>query len=419
MSRPRVAVIGTGIAGMAAAYFLKDGCDIVLYEKESRPGGHTNTVCIDEEGRDVYIDTGFMVYNDVTYPNLVNFFKALQVPAMDTSMSFSVQHRPTGLEYCGTGIRGLFAQKTNLMRPSFWKLLSSINQFNKHSPEILTDPRCQSQSISDYVKEKGWGGGLLEKYLLPMSGAIWSTSPDKMMRFPAVTLVRFFKNHGLLGLTTHHQWKTVVGGSRVYRDKVLALFPQSVRLGLAARLVTRIAHGVRIKDSLGGEDVFDKVIIAAHADEALTLLGSPTELEASLLSRFRYQKNHACLHTDERVMPERRLAWSSWNYRVERDGTPSVIYWMNSLQKVSRKHNYFVSINDPGGIDPDRVMWRAEYEHPVYDLQAVAAQARLAELNSAGPVYFCGSYFKYGFHEDAFSSGMAAAEALLGRKVFI
>ncbi len=258
---------------------------------------------------------------------------------------------------------------------------------------------------------------LLERYLLPMSGAIWSTHPDKMMDFPAMTLVRFFKNHGLLGLTTHYQWKTVLGGSRVYRDKVLSFFPESVRLGRGARLVTRGSDGVKVQDASGAEEIFEKVVIATHANDALHLLNTPTALEADLLSRFRYQTNRACLHTDDRVMPRRRPAWSSWNYRAEKDGTPSVIYWMNSLQAVSKKKDYFVSINDPGHVDSKRVLWQGDYEHPVYDLKAVAAQKRLSELNNTGPVFFCGSYFKYGFHEDAFSSGMAAAGSLLGKRV--
>lgn len=416
MSRPRVAVIGTGIAGMAAAYFLKDDCDVVLYEKDQRPGGHTHTVTVKEDGRDVPIDTGFMVYNETTYPNLVKFFHALQIPVMDTSMSFSVQHVASRLEYCGTGIRGLFAQKANLFKPSFFKLLADINAFNQESPKIL-DGRFVDKGLARYVIDKGWGRDLLEKYLLPMAGAIWSTRPEKMREFPAETLVRFFKNHGLLGLTTHFQWKTVSGGSRVYRDKLLSCFPKSIRLGCGAKSIKRTDDGVWVSDTSNTGTTYDKVVIATHADEALSLLEAPTPLQTQLLSAFRYQKNQAMLHTDERVMPKTRSAWSSWNARLEADGHSSVIYWMNSLQKVSQTQNYFVSINDPGLVEPSRVLWRGEYEHPVYDLRAVEAQKRLPELNEGSSIVFCGSYFKYGFHEDAFCAGTDAASALLGKKV--
>jgi len=417
MSRPRVAVIGTGIAGMAAAYFLKDECEVVLYEKDSRPGGHTHTVRVEEEGRPVDIDTGFMVFNEITYPNLVKFFKRLEVPSMDAPMSFSVQHLLSGLEFCGTGVSGLFAQRRNLFRPSHWRLLLAIDRFNRQSVEVLDDARYAGQTLAQYVKEKRLGEALLEKYLLPMSGAIWSTEPRVMNDFPVVTLVRFFKNHGLLGLTTHYQWKTLPGGSRVYRDKVLAFFPGGLRLGQGAVSVARKEGAVLVKDASGREERYDRAVLAGHADESLTALASPEPRERELLGCFHYQKNRAALHTDTSVMPKRRAAWSSWNYRAEKDGSSSVIYWMNSLQRVSKNKDYFVSINDPGRVEPKSVLWQGEYTHPTFNLETVKAQKDLPELNHKGPIYFCGSYFKYGFHEDAFCAGMDAASALLGRKL--
>lgn len=416
MSRPRVAVIGTGVAGMAAAWFLKDDCDVVFFEKNTRPGGHTHTVTVDEEGTPVHVDTGFMVYNDVTYPNLLKFFLKLRIPAKTTSMSFSVQHRPSGLEYCGTGLSGLFSPRRNLFNLRYWRMLLDIDRFNRTSVEVLEGDRYARHTMEEYARAKGYGPDLLDRYLLPMSSAIWSTPPDKMLNFPAVTLVRFFKNHGLLGLTTHYQWKTVEGGSRVYRDKVLAAFPGAVRLGCGAAKVARRDGAVFVHDTAGGEHRFDKAVIAAHADEALAAIEGPTAMERALLSCFRYEKNRAMLHTDESVMPKTRAAWSSWNYRVEKDGQASVIYWMNSLQGVSKKRNYFVSINDRGRVSPSKVLWEDVYEHPIYDRPAVEAQAELPHLNR-GPVYFCGSYFNYGFHEDAFTSGLRAAEAVLGREI--
>ncbi len=417
MSRARVAVLGTGIAGMAAAYFLKDECEVVLYEKDVRPGGHTHTVRVEEAGQPVDIDTGFMVFNETTYPNLVKFFKRLEVPSMNAPMSFSVQHLASGLEFCGTGVSGLFAQKRNLFRPSYWRFLLAVDRFNRQSVEVLDEARYAGLTLAEYVKEKRLGDALLEKYILPMSSAIWSTEPSMMNNFPVQTLVRFFKNHGLLGLTTHYQWKTIPGGSRVYRYKVLAFFPDSLRLGQQAVSVARKEGAVFVKDASGRQERYDRAVLAGHADESLAALASPEARERELLGCFSYQRNRAALHTDAAVMPKRRPAWSSWNYRAEKDGSSSVIYWMNSLQQVSKRENYFVSINDPGRIRPKSVLWQGEYTHPTFDLKTVKAQKHLPELNRKGPVYFCGSYFRYGFHEDAFCAGMEAAAALLGRKL--
>ena len=413
MNKPKVAVIGTGIAGMAAAYTLRDRCEISFYEKEAVPGGHTHTVTIDEEGQPIFIDTGFMVYNEVTYPELVRFFKALEIPVKNTSMSFSVQHKPSDLEYCGTGIAGLFSQKKNIFRPSYWKLLGAIDRFNRECLEILSEGANPNQTIAEYVLKKNLGEDILEKYLLPMSAAIWSTPPDKMLQFPARTLVRFFKNHGLLGLTGHFQWKTIEGGSRVYRDKVLSFFPGALKLDRAAVEVSQDQGAVLVRDSRGEEARFEAVVLASHADQTLKMLKDPSVLERELLSKFRYQKNFSVLHTDESLMPKTRTAWSSWNYRIETDRASSVIYWMNSLQGVSKKKNYFVSINDPGQIDAAKILWKKEVEHPIYNAEAVEAQKELPRLNEKGPIYFCGSYFNYGFHEDAFVSGVRAAEAIL------
>lgn len=415
--KKKLAVIGTGISGMASAYYLRDRFDVVFYEKEKRPGGHTHTVMIEEDGQPIPIDTGFMVYNEVTYPCLVKFFEELGVRTKPTSMSFSVQHVSSGLEYCGTGVSGLYAQRKNIFSPSYFKMLMQIDRFNKTCVEVLENPVYLEWTVEKYLLEKRFGQEMAQKYLLPMTAAIWSTPPDKMLQFPIVTLVRFIKNHGLLGLTTHYPWRTVDGGSRVYRDKVLSFFPGSVRLGRPAVKISRTPDSVTVRDSSGAEEKFDKVILAAHANEALSLLAEPTSMEQSLLSRFSYQKNLATLHTDTRVMPRTRRAWSSWNYRIEKDGAASVIYYMNSLQQVSKKKDYFVSINDPGRVSPDKVLWQAEYEHPLYDLEAVRAQKDLPRLNETGPVYFAGSYFRYGFHEDGLMSAIAAAEKIRGEKI--
>jgi uncharacterized protein len=409
-----VAIVGTGIAGMAAGYFLRNAHDVTFYEKNSYAGGHTNTVLIDEDVRPVPIDTGFMVYNEATYPNLVRLFKELGVPVQPTSMSFSVQHVPSGLDYCGTGIAGLFAQRRNLFNPSFFRLLFQIDRFNKQCVEILDDPRYDQCSLAEYAAENKLTGDFLDKYLIPMSSAIWSTEPGRMLDFPARTLVRFFKNHGLLGLTTHYPWLTVAGGSRVYRDKIMGHFKDRVRLGTPAVKVSHQDGRSLVRTANGKEEAFDRVVLACHADEALALLADPTPEESDLLGKFKYQRNRVALHTDESVMPKTRAAWSSWNYRADKNNS-TTIYWMNSLQKVSKKKDYFISVNDPGLVDPKKILWKTEYDHPIYDGEAVLAQGRLEGLNRNGKRYFCGSYFKYGFHEDALVSAIEVCRAINGK----
>ena len=417
-----IAIIGTGIAGMGCGYFLHRKHDVALFEQNNYIGGHTNTVTVDEEGTPVPIDTGFMVYNEATYPNLTRLFRELSVPTMETSMSFSVQHVPSGLEYSGSGLNGLFGQRKNLFSPRFYGLLFNINRFNKEAPEILDDPRYLDYTLDRYVVEKGYSVDFLHRYLIPMSSAVWSTPPEKMLNFPAMTLVRFFKNHGFLGLDTQHQWRTVSGGSKVYRDLMIAPFKEKIHVRTPVRRVLRQAQQVVVETSDGSRRLFDKVIFASHADQTLQMLSDATEHEHRLLNKFKYQTNIATLHMDTRVMPRNRHLWSSWNYRIitDADGRvrPSTVYHMNSLQKVSRKKDYFVSIDDPGTVRPDQILKTITYEHPLYTPQAAAAQRELSSLNENGPVYFCGSYFRYGFHEDALASAIQPCERIIGGNVW-
>lgn len=413
----KIAIVGTGIAGMAAGYFLRKKFDVSFFEKQSRPGGHTNTVCVQEDGVQIPVDTGFIVFNYETYPNLKRFFEELKIPLFASSMSFSVQQKLIGLEYCGTGINGLFAQRRNIFNPRFWRLLSEINRFNSQSPELLDNPGLEGDSLRVYLDRKKFSRDFLDLYLIPMSSAVWSTPPDIMQDFSASALVRFFKNHGLLGgIKGHLQWYAVQGGSRTYRDKVLGMFPGKVFTGNGITAVRRENQKVILTDSRGDESSFDYAVLAGHADETLSILKDAKPLEVELLGQFKYQKNHALLHTDASVMPKSKIAWSSWNYLVQKDvqGRPqaSTVYWMNSLQNVSEKKDYFVSINDPGCVDPQKILWQAEYEHPLFNVQTVRAQEDLHRLNHKSRVIFCGSYFKYGFHEDAFVSGMNAARVL-------
>ncbi len=412
----KIAIIGTGIAGMGCAYFLQKEYDVTLFEKNDYVGGHTNTVVVDEEGTAVPIDTGFMVFNHVTYPHLLRLFHELDIPTKKTSMSFSVQHRPSGLEFSGTGLNGLFAQRKNLFSPRYIRMLMQIDRFNAECEEVLNDPRYAFMTLAEYVKEKGFGYDFLYKYLIPMSSAVWSTPIDRMLDFPAFSLVRFFKNHGFLGLSTQHQWYTVVNGSHTYRERLIAPFRHKIRINTPAVRVERSSASATVVLNNGAREKFDKVILAAHADESLAMLAEPTEQERRLLTPFSYQENVALLHTDERVMPKNKRVWSSWNYRIDHapDGglMPSTVYWMNSLQHVSEKKNYFVNINGEESVNPDSVIRRIVYTHPVFTVEAQNAQRDLPGLNRTGPVYFCGSYFRYGFHEDAFASAVRLCETI-------
>lgn len=414
----KIAIIGSGIAGMGAAYFLNEKYDITIFEKNDYVGGHTNTVTVDEDGKPIFIDTGFMVFNKVTYPNLTRLFEKLNVPIKPTSMSFSVMHVESGLEYSGSGINGLFSQRRNVFNAGFIKMLFKINRFNSECMETLNNPKYSNYSLAEYVEEKKYGKNFLHKYLIPMSSAVWSTPPDMMLKFPAKTLVRFFYNHGFLGLSTQHQWYTVVNGSQTYRDKIISQYKDKIKIGSGVKSVERVDGKIRLITDDDSIHFFDKVIFASHADESLAMLSNPTKLESELLGKFNYQFNKATLHTDHSVMPKTKKAWSSWNYRIEPKDTKvktSTIYYMNSLQQVSDKQNYFVSIDDPGNINSKKILKEIDYHHPLFDLDAIKAQDKLHELNEQkNNTYFCGSYFKYGFHEDAFTSALELSKKLAG-----
>ncbi len=429
MPRPRLAIVGTGIAGLSAAWFLRDRYALTLFERADYLGGHTNTIDVAEQGRQVAFDTGFMVFNRVTYPNLCRFFAQLEVPVKPTDMSFSVQHVPRGLEFCGSSLNHLFAQRKNLLRPSFYRLLLAINRFNAEAVPALTDPRWADTTVGDYVRARGYGEDFLDCYLVPMSSAVWSTPPDLMLEFPAVTLLRFFHNHGFLGLSTQHPWWTVDGGAREYVRRLRPILERAgaeLRPNSPVTQVTRLAGGgASVTAADGTMGVFDKVILACHGDQALQLLANADADERRLLGEFHYQPNLATIHTDTSVMPRARLAWSAWNYRIESAPggvtRPQTIYWMNKLQGVSDRENYFVSINGEASVNPAKIIRQIAYEHPLFSLGAMRAQAELPGLNRRSPdqaVYFAGSYFRYGFHEDAFTSGLDCARAVTGEPLW-
>ena len=421
----KTAIIGTGISGLGCAHFLQRDDALTLFEREARIGGHTHTVTVAEPGtgRPVPIDTGFMVFNYETYPQLTRLFAALQVPVRKTDMSFSVRHQDTGLEFCGTSLNHLFCQRRNLLNPRFYRMLFAINRFNREALEALEDSTWQDMPLAEYARQRGYGEDFLQLYLLPMSSAVWSTPPDKMMGFPARTLLRFFHNHGFLGLDTQHQWWTVVGGSQEYVKRLVAPWPQAIRTNAPVTRIRRPGRGVEVTTADGRTEHFDRVILATHGRDSLALLEKPTEAEARLLREFVYQPNLATLHTDTSVLPQTRLAWSAWNYAITRsaDGTivPATHYWMNRLQRVSERENYFVTIGDPGLVDPAKVLARIPCDHPLFTRGAVDAQPGIAGLNQAAAgtteTYYCGAWTRYGFHEDGLLSAVNLSRQLLGR----
>jgi hypothetical protein len=361
-----------------------------------------------------------MVFNHATYPNLVRLFQELDVATQKTDMSFSVQHVPADLEYNGGSLNLLFGQRRNLLRPRHWKMLLAINRFNAEAVPALTEPRWAALSLREYIDARGYGEDMFQRYLVPMSSAVWSTPPDKMEAFPALTLLRFWHNHGFLGLSTQHQWWTVTGGSQSYVRKITAPFAGRIHKNRPVVRITRTASAATLHFRDGPPQTFDKVILACHGDQTLPLLAGPTALESRLLSKFPYQPNTATLHTDPSLMPRTPRCWAAWNYRLDPGPEGEILatthYWMNRLQRVSEKENYFVSLNCPDRIDPKKVLRHIAYEHPLFDLPAIKAQDELPSLNRLSPdqtTYYAGAWFKYGFHEDGYTSGLECAKAIL------
>ncbi|EDY84784.1 amine oxidase, flavin-containing superfamily [Verrucomicrobiia bacterium DG1235] len=404
-----LAVIGTGVAGMACAYFLRYRYKITVYEKNDYVGGHTNTVSVPEGDRDIPVDTGFMVYNNQTYPNLIRFFKHLDIKSMDTSMSFSVNDVKTGFETSYTSLSTFFPSAADYVSVERYKLLLELRKLFKAGKAYLESGSDLELTLAEFVKRHGIDELATEKFLLPMTAAIWSTPTDRMLDYPAHTLFRFLVNHGMLGFGEQFQWKTLIGGSQQYKQKVLEATNPFIKEKTAATQIKRQDSKVLVRDSNGGTRAFDEVIVATHADQALELLENADPLEQNLLSLFKYNINPVALHSDEKVMPTKKKAWASWNYRYEsKNGqmAGSTHYWMNSLQNVSDKQNYFVSVDYDGQIDENKTHWKFTYEHPRFDSEAIQAQRSLHQLNAQGPIYYCGSYFRYGFHEDAFTSAL-------------
>ncbi len=416
----RIAIVGGGIAGLGCAWFLHRKFDVTIFDADSRIGGHSHTISVDDgDGEQARIDTGFMVYNEVTYPHLTRLFDALGVPTKATAMSFSVHHGRSGTEWNGGGLNTLFGQRRNLFNLRHWRFLAQLNRFNCEAAAALDEPQWQSLTLAEYVDQRGYGQDFLERYLLPMSSAVWSTPAEKMQHFPAITLLRFWHNHGFLGLDTQHPWRTVRGGSREYVERLTASFKDCIRINSAVVNVDRTADGVALRTNREGNPVehFDKVILATHAPDSLRMLESPTGLEHQVLSPFTYQANDVRVHRNPAVMPKTKRCWASWNYRTDATDKPTIHYWMNSLQDVSKRNPYFVSLNAQDLVRDSEVVRQLHYEHPLLDHEATAAQLRVAELNQAGDssqTFFAGAWTKNGFHEDGLRSAVNVCQQILG-----
>ena len=409
-----IAVVGSGISGLAAAWLLGRRHKVTLYEASEWVGGHSHTV----DALGVPVDTGFIVYNEATYPNLTALFAHLGVATRATSMSFAVSLDGGRLEYAG-GLRGgLFAQRRNLASPRFWAMLRDVRRFYHAAPRDL--PTMGSLGLGDYLDGLGCGSAFRDDHLYPMAAAIWSTPVCAIPDYPAAAFVRFCENHGLLKLKQRPQWRTVAGGSRAYVARLLGDFSGELRAACPVRQIRRDATGVELETPRGTMR-HDRVVIAAHADAALAMLADADADERRLLAAFRYRRNHAVLHSDPALMPRRRRVWSSWNYaaHAKSDGrgpemAPSVTYWMNRLQHVPEDKPLFVTLNPLREPDPALVHWRGDYDHPVFDAAAGAAQAELWGLQGRRHAWFCGAHFGAGFHEDGLQAGLAVAEQLGG-----
>lgn len=410
----RIAVIGAGISGLGAAWALRDLHEVTLYEKDTRLGGHANTVDIDYDGAPIAVDTGFIVFNSHNYPNLVGLLAHLGVETFDSDMSFAVSD-PQGYEWSSNGMAGIFAWKRNVASPTFLGMLSDIVRFSTQArADLAQEGRLEGATIEDYVQSLRLSRGFLDHYLMPMGAAIWSTNEREMRRYPAESFLRFFDNHRLLH-ANRPQWRTVKGGSRAYVEKLRADLGQRVRSGAPVLSVSRGLDGVAVRTA-EGQTAYDQVIFACHSDEALAILGSnATPAEAAHLAAVRYAPNTAYLHRDPALMPRRPAAWASWNYMrggsVTQDGV-TVSYWMNLLQNIDRKHPLFVTLNPVTPPDPALTFKTIEYSHPQFDRAALTAQRAIKDLQGQNRIWFAGAWLGYGFHEDGLSSGLAAARQL-------
>jgi len=397
----RIAVVGTGIAGLTASWLLYEGHDLAVFEANDYAGGHTNTV----EADGLAIDTGFIVFNDWTYPNFLRILERIGVASQPSDMSFSVRCERTGLEYNGSSLNRLFAQRRNLLRPSFHGMILDILRFHRSARELLLD-EDDRETLGQYLDRKRYGRRFLEHYIVPMGSAIWSTDPGRFLSFPARTFVEFFHNHGMLSVGRRPQWRVVKGGAQRYVEAMTRPFRDRIRLSCPVRSIRRDADGVLLRSSRG-EERFDEVVLACHSDQALRMLEDPSEAERDVLGAIPYQENEAALHTDASFLPRRPLARASWNYHLlPAHRRVAVTYHMNRLQSLEVPAQYCVTLNRTAEIAPGTVLRRIAYQHPLYTPEGMAARRRWSEISGVRRTHFCGAYWGYGFHEDGVKSAL-------------
>lgn len=410
----KIAVIGSGISGLSAAWLLRNHHDVTLFEAAGRLGGHSNTVSVTLDGHTAPVDTGFLVHNDRTYPNLIELFRLLDVKTYDSDMSFSVRVDSEGLEWSGTSLATLFAQRGNVIKPAFWRMIRDILRFNRQSHSYLVQTDASGESLGELLARERYSREFSEWYLLPMGAAIWSTPRDDMKDFPAATFIRFSLNHGLLQITDRPRWKTIIGGSREYVGKMAAALPR-VHLSTPVTRIERHDNGVILHKDQGPEH-FDAVIIGTHTDEAIRMLAEPTAEEMAIIGQVRYQANKAYLHTDTRLMPSNRKAWSAWNYYSERDpagNSPvAVSYWLNQLQALPFDTPLILTLNPPTPPSSDCTLQTMDYAHPQLDGPAIESQKKLGSIQGRNHTWYCGAWTRYGFHEDGLMSGIEVARHL-------
>lgn len=404
----RIAIVGTGIAGNVAAWKLRDHHDITVYEAAGYIGGHTNTIDVEEGGRTLAIDTGFIVFNDRTYPHFIGMLEAIGQASKPSNMSFSVHSEDGRIEWKSSSLNGVFAQRSNLFRPSFHRMLRDVMRFFR---DAVTDIQRFGRQLTlrEYLSARNYSQQFIDDYLVPMAAAIWSAEPGAVLDMPALFLVRFFKNHGLLQLQDRPEWRVIEGGSREYVGRLVAGHRDRIRLNAPVTSIARTNGGVDVTSASGGKERYDYVFLACHSDQALGLLSDPTATEEAVLGAIDYQANEAVLHLDTGVLPRRRRAWSSWNYMIPRDdrNRVAVSYNMNILQGLDAQRTYVVTLNDTDRIDKSKIIRRVQYDHPVFSLPTISAQKRQAELN-CDRTFYCGAYWRNGFHEDGVVSAMNA-----------
>jgi uncharacterized protein len=404
----RIAVIGSGISGLSAAYYLSRRHEVHVFERDQRIGGHTHTVMVDS----LPVDTGFIVHNDRTYPNFCRLIQELGVETQPSDMSFAVTGHDGAFEYSSRGLSGFFAQKRNYFSPDHYTLLREILRFNREAPKLLDDPAAVEMTLGQFLDRRAFSPVFIDRYLIPMAGAVWSMAPEIVPMFPAVTLIRFMQNHGMLGINTHPQWKTIRGGSHSYFAPLTAPFRDRITKDATIQAIDRSDSGVTLRFLGRPAQQFDEVVFACHGDQILPMLVQPTETEREVLTCFTTSRNETCLHTDSTLLPKRPAARASWNYLLGDAGKVTVTYHMNRLQSLHTPEDYCVTLNANGHVKPERALRRMIYEHPLYTCAAVRAQEQWARISGRNHTHFCGAYWFYGFHEDGVRSGLRVAEAL-------